>query len=233
MQPTSFVERWCALLASASQKWKLGWARRFFLLRGSIIFLKEAWNVFFYAFKNAAMDIKISCGIRVATGLVGCLILGKQNSRPLINLMESSLGFTSAIWNENCWFWLCINGSKFVQRKWTKTFSRARLCAPQRWAMGMDSHLQQWSLCEWLLPLNTSISFFWQPSFIPWNCHHQELVWWGPSFPNTSRQTVCTCRRSLSLISTLVAGQPCLLGCPTASLALCWKADPSFRTDTR
>lgn len=35
----------------------------------------EAWGQFSYGIKNGAMDIKIPRGIRVATGLAGCLIL--------------------------------------------------------------------------------------------------------------------------------------------------------------
>lgn len=47
----------------------------FFLLRGSFIFQTEAWGQLSYGIKNVAMDIKISCGIRVPTGLAGCFIL--------------------------------------------------------------------------------------------------------------------------------------------------------------
>lgn len=45
----------------------------FFLLRGSLFFKWKPKVT--YGIKNVAMNIKISCGIRVATGLAGCLIL--------------------------------------------------------------------------------------------------------------------------------------------------------------
>lgn len=45
----------------------------FFLLRGSFIFQQEAWSVFFYAIKKAAVDIKMSFGISYSHA--GCCIL--------------------------------------------------------------------------------------------------------------------------------------------------------------
>lgn len=75
-QTTSFGERLCALFTSVSQKWKVRWARHsssFWDL--SFIFQMEAWGQLSYGIKNVAMDIKISCGTRVATGLADCLIL--------------------------------------------------------------------------------------------------------------------------------------------------------------
>lgn len=73
-QPISFVGRWCALLASDSQKWDeqdrlLPFESKFSFSKGSL-----RWFIF-HAIKNAAMDVKIPRGIRVATGLAGCLVL--------------------------------------------------------------------------------------------------------------------------------------------------------------
>lgn len=40
-QTTGFVERWCALLTSVSQKWKVGWARHSSSLWKEVLFFKE------------------------------------------------------------------------------------------------------------------------------------------------------------------------------------------------
>lgn len=102
--PTSFVERWLALLASASQKWKVGWARHASSFWEEDLLFKGTMRCFcFYAVTNAAIDVRISCGISHRPFRLSHH--GKWNSQPLINLLENSLGFTSAIWNENCWFW--------------------------------------------------------------------------------------------------------------------------------
>lgn len=85
----------------------------FFLLRGSFIFQTEAWGQLSYGIKNIAMDMKISCVIRVATGLAGCLVLEKKNSQPLINLKESGLHKCNLKWkllglNLHKWEQICL-----------------------------------------------------------------------------------------------------------------------------
>lgn len=66
------------LLASASQNEKWDEQDTLFFPFEKFYFSKGSLRCFLKSIKNAAMDMKISCGIRVATGLAGCLVLEKK-----------------------------------------------------------------------------------------------------------------------------------------------------------
>lgn len=132
--PTSFVERWLALLASASQKWKVGWARHASSFWEEDLLFKGTMRCFcFYAVTNAAIDVRVSCGIRVATGLSGCLIMENET-------VSLWLTYWKIVWASQVQFEMKTAGFDIGCRE-ASLFSEnepgpcmcVRLCAPQRW----------------------------------------------------------------------------------------------------
>lgn len=205
---------------------------RFFLLRGGFTFQRNMRCFCFYAVTNAAIDVRISCGIRVATGLAGCLIMENE-------IVSLWLTYWKIVWASQVQFEMktavfdigCREASLFSENEPGPCMC-VGLCAPQRW--------EEWtlisikllkSLSEWLLPLNTSVSFLWQHSLIPWNCHHWELVLGGALvLQNFLSVCGCVCSGSFLLIST--SGWTAVpAGLSLCDPSACWCADLSFRTD--